>query len=74
MRARRLAAALAAVLLVLLLPAEASAQAATLTLTPDSAGPLTLALSGDPYRLRVDLAQLGADSATVEVTCAGMGP
>jgi hypothetical protein len=66
MRARRLAAALAAVLLALLTPAGVSAQARVLTLTADSAGPLTLALSGDVYRLRLDLTQLGADSATVE--------
>ena len=69
----RLPAALAAALLLLLTPAGASAQARTLTLTPDSAGPLTLALAADPYRLRLDLTQVGADSATVEVACQGMG-
>lgn len=73
MRARRMPAALTAALLVLLLPAGVSAQARTLTLTPDSAGPLTLALAADPYRLRLDLTQRGADSATVEVACQGMG-
>ena len=69
----RLPAALAAAPLLLLTPAGVSAQARTLTLTPDSAAPLTLAVSADAYRLRFDLTQLGADSATIEVACAGMG-
>ena len=69
----RLSRCLAAVFLVLLLPAGASAQARVLTLTADSAGPLTLTLASDAYRLRLDLTQVGADSATVEVACQGMG-